>query len=121
MIPEFVGRLPVLCSLTPLDREALARILVEPRNAVVRQYQKFFELENAKLEFTPSALDEIAERALERDTGARALRSVVEEIMLDHMYELPDRPAGGNYVVTPAVVRGEEDLLRPEKVRKESA
>jgi ATP-dependent Clp protease ATP-binding subunit ClpX len=121
MIPEFVGRLPVHCALSPLDEEALVRILVEPRNAIVKQYQKFFELENAKLEFTPEALKEIAQRALERDTGARALRSVVEEFMLHHMYDLPERTPGGAYVVTREVVRGEEDLLRPAKARKESA
>jgi ATP-dependent Clp protease ATP-binding subunit ClpX len=121
MIPEFVGRLPVTCALSPLDEEALVRILVEPRNAIVKQYQKFFELENAKLEFTPEALREIAQRALERDTGARALRSVVEEFMLDHMYDLPERTSGGSYVVTREVVLGEEELLRPAKARKESA
>jgi ATP-dependent Clp protease ATP-binding subunit ClpX len=121
MIPEFVGRLPVHCALDPLDQDALTRILTEPRNAIVRQYQKFFELENAKLDFTDDALTEIAQRAIERDTGARALRSVVEEIMLDYMYELPERPPGGAYVVTAEVVRGEEDLLRPKKARKESA
>jgi ATP-dependent Clp protease ATP-binding subunit ClpX len=121
MIPEFVGRLPVHCALEPLDQEALARILTEPRNAIVRQYQKFFELENAKIEFTDDALAEIAQRAMERDTGARALRSVVEEIMLDYMYDLPERPPGGTYVVTAEVVRGEEDLLQPKKARKESA
>jgi ATP-dependent Clp protease ATP-binding subunit ClpX len=121
MIPEFVGRLPVHCALSPLDKEALTRILVEPRNAVVKQYQKFFEIENAKLEFTPEALKEIAARAMERDTGARALRSVVEEFMLDYMFDLPDRTPGGSYVVSAEVVRGEEDLLRPKKARKESA
>ncbi len=121
MIPEFVGRLPVQCALEPLDQQTLARILIEPRNAIVRQYQKFFELENAKLEFTKDALTEIAQRAMERDTGARALRSVVEEIMLDYMYELPERPPGGAYVVTDQVVCGEEDLLQPKKARKESA
>jgi len=121
MIPEFVGRVPVQCALSPLDKDTLVRILVEPRNALVRQYQKFFEMENAKLEFTPEALEEIASRALERDTGARALRAVVEEFMLDYMYELPDLPPGGTYVVTPEVVRGESHLLRPAKVRKESA
>jgi ATP-dependent Clp protease ATP-binding subunit ClpX len=121
MIPEFVGRLPVHCTLSPLDKEALTRILTEPRNAVVRQYEKLFEIENAKLEFTPESLDEIAERAMERDTGARALRSVVEEFMLDYMYELPDRTGNQSYVVTPEVVRGEADLLNPRKARKESA
>ncbi len=121
MIPEFVGRLPVQCALEPLDQEALTRILIEPRNAIVRQYQKFFEIENAKLEFTTEALAEIAQRAIERDTGARALRSVVEEIMLDYMYDLPELPPGGAYVVTEQVVRGEGDLLKPKKARKESA
>ncbi len=121
MIPEFVGRLPVLCTLTPLDRSALVRILIEPKNAIVKQYQKLFEMDNAKLEFTPAALEEIAERALKRDTGARALRSVVEEFMLPYMFELPEMPPGCTYVVTPEVVRGEEDLLRPARAEKESA
>ncbi len=123
MIPEFVGRLPVLCPLTPLSREALVRILGEPKNAIVKQYQKLFEMENAKLAFAPESLDEIAERALQRDTGARALRSIVEEFMLEYMYELPDMPPGRTYVVTPAVVRGEQDLLGRDQpaTRKESA
>jgi ATP-dependent Clp protease ATP-binding subunit ClpX len=121
MIPEFVGRLPVVCPLQPLDKAALIRILTQPRNALVKQYQKLFELENARLEFGEDALDEIAERALQRDTGARALRSVVEEFMLDHMYELPELKPGGRYVVTRAVVRGESDLLEEGRLRKESA
>ena len=77
MIPEFVGRLPVMCPLAPLDHEALKRILSEPRNALVKQFEKLFEMENAKLVFTSEALDEIATRAIDRDTGARALRSIV--------------------------------------------
>jgi ATP-dependent Clp protease ATP-binding subunit ClpX len=121
MIPEFVGRLPVVATLEPLDTPALIQILTEPRNAIVKQYQKLFELESAKLEFTPEALSEIAAVALERDTGARALRSVVERVMLDYLYELPDVKAGGTYTVTPAVVRGEEDLLARGRLRKESA
>ncbi len=121
MIPEFVGRLPVLCSLSPLDEEAMTRILLEPKNAIVRQYEKLFELENAKLEFTPEALSEIARRALERDTGARALRSVVEEVMLDYMYDLPDAEPNQTYVVTPEIVRGEADLLERKRPQKESA
>ncbi len=121
MIPEFVGRLPVICSLRPLDREALVRILVEPKNAIVKQYQKLFELEGARLKFTDAALEVIAERAMARDTGARALRAVVEEFMLPYMFELPDVKPQGTYTVTPEVVRGEADLLRPGKVRKESA
>ncbi|MBW7906989.1 MAG: ATP-dependent Clp protease ATP-binding subunit ClpX [Phycisphaerae bacterium] len=121
MIPEFVGRLPVVCPLRPLNRDALIRILVEPRNAITKQYQKLFEMENARLEFTPDALQEIAERAIERDTGARALRAIVEEVMIQYMYELPDLKPGGTYVVTAAVVRGEEDLLKSGRLRKESA
>ncbi len=121
MIPEFVGRLPVQCALRPLDRDALIQILTEPRNSLVKQYQKLFEMEGASLEFTQEGLLEIAARAIERDTGARALRSIVEEIMLNHMFELPDMKTGAHYVVTPGVVRGEEDLLRPGRLRKESA
>jgi ATP-dependent Clp protease ATP-binding subunit ClpX len=121
MIPEFVGRLPVVCTLAPLDRGALKRILTEPRNALTKQYRKLFQMENARLDFTAESLDEIAERAIERDTGARALRSIVEEFMLDYMYELPELPPSGHYVVTPEVVRGEDDLLRPGGLRKESA
>ena len=121
MIPEFVGRLPVICSLQPLDKDVLVRILTEPRNAVLKQYQKLFELEKAKLECTPSALEEIAVRALKRDTGARALRSVVEELMLDYMFELPDLKRGSTYTLTEEVVRGEADLLASSRLRKESA
>jgi len=121
MIPEFVGRLPVVCTLAPLDRAALVRILTEPRNSIVRQYQKLFEMEDAKLQFTEASLEEIAARALERDTGARALRSVVEETMLNYMYELPDRKPGMTYAVTREVVRGEEDLFATAQLRKESA
>src|SRR5207248_8959735 len=88
MIPEFVGRLPVLAPLDPLDEEALMRILTEPKNALVRQYQKLFEMEGAELEFEEGALREVAAKARARDTGARGLRSIVEEIMTDIMFEL---------------------------------
>jgi ATP-dependent Clp protease ATP-binding subunit ClpX len=111
MIPEFIGRLPVLAPLDPLDEEALIRILTEPKNALVRQYQKLFEMEGAELEFDTSALKEIARRAKERDTGARGLRSIVEEIMLDIQFELPDIEAKTKYTVTDAVVRGEAPLF----------
>jgi ATP-dependent Clp protease ATP-binding subunit ClpX len=111
MIPEFIGRLPVLAPLDPLDEEALIRILTEPKNALVRQYQKLFEMEGAELEFDHSALREIARRARERDTGARGLRSIVEEIMLDIQFELPDIEAKTKYIVTDAVVRGETSLF----------
>jgi ATP-dependent Clp protease ATP-binding subunit ClpX len=111
MIPEFIGRLPVVAPLEPLDEDALVRILTEPRNALVRQYQKLFEMEGAELEFSPQALQEIAAKAKNRDTGARGLRSIVEEIMLDIQYELPDMEAKTKYLVTDAVVRGEARLF----------
>ena len=111
MIPEFIGRLPVLAPLDPLDEEALVRILTEPRNALVRQYQKLFEMEGAELEFHPLALQEIARLAKDRDTGARGLRSIVEEIMTDIMFELPDIETKGKYIVTDEVVRGEASLF----------
>ncbi len=121
MIPEFVGRLPVCCALSPLDEEALVRILREPRNAITKQYEKLFEMENAQLEFTAEALRIIAQRAMERETGARALRSVVEELMLEYMYDLPDMKAGVTYSVTDEVATGDADLLAPGRLRKESA
>jgi ATP-dependent Clp protease ATP-binding subunit ClpX len=113
MIPEFVGRLPITCPLMPLDTEALVQILTEPRNALVKQYRKFFEMEGADLEFTPEALREIAAKAKAKDTGARGLRSIVEEIMLDIMFELPDKAEKekGKFVVTPEVVRKEKTLF----------
>ncbi|MBK9118080.1 MAG: ATP-dependent Clp protease ATP-binding subunit ClpX [Phycisphaerales bacterium] len=121
MIPEFVGRLPIICPLQPLDVPALIQIMTEPRNAICKQYQKLFELEGGKLEFSREALEEIAQQALQRDTGARALRSVTEEFMLDCMFELPELKQGTTYKVTPEVVRGEADLLAPGRLRKESA
>jgi ATP-dependent Clp protease ATP-binding subunit ClpX len=111
MIPEFIGRLPVLAPLNPLDEEALMRILVEPKNAVVKQYQKLFEMEGAEVEFDESALREIARRARERDTGARGLRSIIEEVMLDIQYELPDVEHKGKYIVDASVIKGERKLF----------
>jgi ATP-dependent Clp protease ATP-binding subunit ClpX len=111
MIPEFIGRLPVLAPLDPLDEDALMRILTEPKNALVRQYQKLFEMEGAELEFEESALREIARKAKERDTGARGLRSIVEEVMLDIQYELPDMEHKAKYIVDGPVVRGERPLF----------
>ena len=110
MIPELVGRLPVVSALAPLEEDDLARILVEPKNSLVKQYQKFFQMENAELEFTPEALREIARIAKAKDTGARGLRSVVEESMFEVMYELPDLQPGQKFVLTPEVVRGEVRL-----------
>ncbi|HMP01880.1 MAG TPA: ATP-dependent Clp protease ATP-binding subunit ClpX [Gemmatales bacterium] len=121
MIPEFVGRLPVISPLDPLDLDALVRILKEPKNALVRQYQKLFDMEGAELEFTDGALRELAARAKQKDTGARGLRSIVEEVMADSMYQLPDLEQKGKFVVTEAVVRGEKSLFGdqgrpPEKI-----
>src|SRR5690349_20561186 len=123
MIPEFVGRLPVAATLEPLDVATLINILTTPKNALVRQYQKFFRMENSELEFTSGALRLIAERALKRDTGARALRAVCEEIMLDLMYRLPEEGQGGKYTISEDVVDGHRNLfeLKPETRRKESA
>jgi ATP-dependent Clp protease ATP-binding subunit ClpX len=111
MIPEFVGRLPVIAPLDPLDEEAMVRILTEPKNALVRQYQKLFEMEGAEVEFEPAALREIARLAKARDTGARGLRAIVEEIMLDLMFELPDMETKGKHIITVDVVRG---LQKPQ-------
>ena len=104
MIPELVGRLPVITALSPLDESALVRILTEPRNALAKQYAKFFEMEQATLEFTKDGLLAIAKKALTRDTGARALRAVTDELMIDIMYELPDRKGKGKYVIDEDVV-----------------
>jgi ATP-dependent Clp protease ATP-binding subunit ClpX len=111
MIPEFIGRLPVLAPLDPLDEDALVRILTEPRNALVRQYKKLFEMEGAELDFTPQALQLIARKAKERDTGARGLRSIVEEVMTDIMFELPDLEQKDKFIVNEAVVRREMPLF----------
>ena len=89
LIPEFVGRLPVVGTLHELDKPALVQILTQPRNAITRQYQKLFEYENVKLRFTDDALEAIAETALERKIGARGLRMIIEDLMLDLMYQLP--------------------------------
>jgi ATP-dependent Clp protease ATP-binding subunit ClpX len=115
LIPELVGRLPVLSVLQELSEDDLIRVLTEPRNALVRQFQKFFQMEQAELEFTEDALREIARIARAKDTGARGLRSVVEHAMIDIMYELPDQEPGRKYVLTPAHIRGEERLFHPDK------
>ncbi|GAA3747077.1 ATP-dependent Clp protease ATP-binding subunit ClpX [Spinactinospora alkalitolerans] len=100
MIPEFVGRLPVITSVHNLDRAALIRILTEPRNALVKQYQRLFELDNVELEFTDDALDAIAEQAIIRGTGARGLRAIIEEVLLSVMYEVPSREDVAQVIIT---------------------
>ncbi len=110
MIPEFVGRLPVISVLEPLSREALVRILTEPRNAPTKQYRKLFAMSGMTLEFTPSALDAAADRALELGTGARGLRSVLEGVLLETMYHLPEAAAGSHFTVTAEAIRGEKPV-----------
>ena len=105
LIPEFIGRLPVYVSVEPLDKNALMRILVEPKNAVVKQYQKFLALDKVELAFTQDALDAAAERALRLKTGARGLRTIIEEVLLDVMYDIPSRGDVKKCVITGDVIR----------------
>ena len=104
LIPEFVGRLPVVGTLHELDRPALVQILTQPRNAIARQYQKLFEYENVKLRFTDDAMEAIADMALDRKIGARGLRMIIEDLMLELMYTLPGQKKGREYVVTREMV-----------------
>ncbi|MDG2904775.1 MAG: ATP-dependent Clp protease ATP-binding subunit ClpX [Acidimicrobiales bacterium] len=114
LIPEFIGRLPVVATVSQLEVDALVRILVEPRNALIRQYQKIFEFEEIDLEVTEEALQAIAEQALERGTGARGLRAILEEVLLDVMYELPgDETAGRVIVDYDTVVERSDPLVEP--------
>lgn len=106
MIPEFVGRLPIICTLEGLGKEMLVDILKEPKNAILKQYQKLLSLDEVKLEFTDEALEAIAEKALERDTGARALRAIIEEFMLDIMYEIPKDKNIGTVTITREYIEG---------------
>ena len=108
LIPEFVGRLPVVGTLHELDKAALVQILTQPRNAITRQYQKLFEYENVKLKFTDDSLEAIAEAALARKIGARGLRMIIEELMLDLMYNLPGQKKIRECVITREVVQSKE-------------
>lgn len=122
MIPELIGRLPIMTALGMLTEDMLIEILTQPKNALVRQYQHFFSLEDAELELTDSALRLLARRALERETGARALRSVLEEFMLDLMYELPEQPnKGGKYVIDAEAIEQQKPLADTRVAQKESA
>ena len=125
LIPEFIGRLPVVAALHPLSADDLVRIMLEPRNAVVRQYQKFFEMEGAHLEPHPDALRAIAEIALKKDTGVRAVRSILEQVLVDVLYELPEMPGAKHFDLTEDVVRGEAKLTakagRKKVSKRESA
>jgi len=111
MIPEFSGRLPITATLHELTKEDLIRILIEPKNAIIRQYQKLFELENVKLSFKDEAIEAVADSALEKETGARGLRSILEEVMLDVMFEIPSRKDVRECVITAGVIRHKEDPL----------
>ncbi|MBC8309078.1 MAG: ATP-dependent Clp protease ATP-binding subunit ClpX [Phycisphaerales bacterium] len=125
LIPELLGRLPISTPLMPLTKDAMVRILTEPRNAIVKQYQHLFSLESATLEFTSDALHLIAKRAMERGTGARALRAVIDNIMIDVMYELPDRDNQNSvYLIDAAGIEKGLDLNEMQqlpKAAKESA
>ena len=116
LIPEFIGRLPVIAAVTPLDKSALIQILVEPKNALVKQYQRMFEIDGFELEFDTEALDMIAEEAIKRDTGARGLRSILEDILGPIMFEIPGSAAQGIVKITKAVVQGlEQPAIVPFK------
>ena len=128
LIPEFIGRLPVIATVDKLNREALVQILTEPRNALVKQYQKLFELDGVELEFTEDAVDAVADLAMMRGTGARGLRAIIEEVLLNVMYDVPSREDIAKVVVSAEVVRDNvnptlvprsEAAAKPERVRKE--
>jgi ATP-dependent Clp protease ATP-binding subunit ClpX len=117
MIPELIGRLPVVTPLRPLDESALVRILTEPKNALVKQYQALFSMENAEVNFTEGALKMIAHKAHEKDVGARGLRAIIEDVMLEILFELPEQTAASKYVVSEDVVAGRKPLFN-ETVKK---
>jgi ATP-dependent Clp protease ATP-binding subunit ClpX len=128
LIPEFVGRLPIIVTLDALDEEALVRILQEPKNALVKQYQKLLHMDNIDLEFKDDAVKAIAKEALKRNTGARGLRAIIEDIMLDVMYDIPSRTDVSKCVITKDVVAKKEDPLlvtqtdaKSRRVKKEES
>lgn len=111
LIPEFIGRLPVVATLTELDEDALIEILNEPKNALTKQYAALFKMEGVDLEFREDALRAIAHKAMERKTGARGLRSIVEGVLLDTMYELPSLEEVSKVVIDETVIKGESDPI----------
>ena len=111
LIPEFIGRLPVIATLDELDEDAMVRVLTEPKNAVTKQYAKLFELEDTELEFREEALHAIAQKAMKRKTGARGLRSILEDALLDIMYELPSMSDVSKVVIDDDVINGNSDPL----------
>ena len=130
LIPEFIGRLPVITTVSPLDRDALVSILTEPRNALVKQYQKMFEIDGVELEFTDDAIEAVADQALLRGTGARGLRAIMEEVLLPVMFDVPSDDDIARVVVTrevvldnvlPTIVRRDVPARAKRQQRKESA
>ena len=111
LIPELVGRLPVCSALTPLDETGLLSVLTEPKNALIKQYQALFDMEGSELSFTDEALHAIAHEAMVKGTGARGLRSIVEKVMLDVMFELPDQPKGSKFRINEQIAKGEQSLF----------
>ena len=119
LIPEFIGRLPVLATLEDLDEEALITILTQPKNALIKQYQKLFEMEDTKLEFRESALKEVAKKAISLKTGARGLRSIIENVLMDTMFELPSEPDISEVVVNEDVItKGSKPIIVHSKKKK---
>ena len=108
MIPEFVGRIPVLATLDLLDEESLVRILTEPKNSLVKQYTKLFEYDGTKLEFEPEALSAIAKKAIDRNTGARGLRSIIEHSLMETMYEIPSLENVEKVIVTKECIENKD-------------
>ena len=120
LIPEFVGRLPVIATLEELDVDALVKILAEPKNALVKQYQKLFDMEDVRLSFTDDALVTVAKKAIARKTGARGLRSILESILLDTMFDLPGMDGVDEVMIDKDVVEGRKDPVRVYAKKKES-
>lgn len=124
MIPEFIGRLPIVATLKDLDKQALIKILIEPKNSLVKQYQKLFEIDDVELVFEQEALEAIVDRAIERKTGARGLRSIIEEIMRDIMFEIPSNPNIEKCIITKATVldnAGPQTIINEEKKQHKPA
>ena len=111
LIPEFVGRLPIVATLEELDEAALIQILTEPKNSLTKQYEKLFEMEDVKLDFRTDALTAVARKAMERKTGARGLRSILESVLLETMYQVPSLEGVAKVVVDAAVIKGESEPL----------
>ena len=124
LIPEFIGRLPVLGAVQQLDQAMLVKVLAEPKNSLVKQYQRIFEMDGVELEFEDDALDAVATLALERGTGARGLRSILEDVLLDTMFDIPGRKDVIRCTVTAAAVRKEEppvlSMRKPTRTRRAS-